>query len=244
MPVNQDIECDTCGRLFAQGFATLNHARLCTGPRDDERDRSDDDAGFHDEGGFADVAEGSEDEAAASSITVSAHLNKLEAAGTLDCTHLLQYLGWGKVTLTPEDLEVCRFLRSVEQGGGASSSSMRASLDYARSLGGRGDVLPRTIRSCWSRMEKVINPHYHCTCSLPTIVANVHCPLSLQMFIAHYRYACSLSTVVAHVHCPLSLGMFIAQYRCTCSFPTIVPPNHYTREGPQDAQWTHDHSQM
>ena len=154
MPKNQDIECAACGRLFAQGFATLNHAQVCPGFRDDCRDLTDDDVGFHDEGGSADVAEGSEDEAAASSYTVCAHLNKLEAAGTLDCTHLLQYLGWGKVMLTPKDLEVCRFLRSVEQGGGASSSSTRASLDYARSLGGRGDVLPKTVRTCWSRMGK------------------------------------------------------------------------------------------
>jgi hypothetical protein len=192
MPRNKDIKCDTCGRLFAQGFASLNHAEVCTGFRDEVRDLNDDDVGFHDEeGSVADVAEGSEDEAAASSYTVSAHLNKLEAAGTLDSTHLLQYLGWGKVSLTPEDLEVCRFLRSVEEGGGASSSSMRSSLDYARSLGGRGDVLPKTVRTCWSRMEKVIIPHYRChyrcKCSLPTIVVNDHCPLSLQMFIAHYR---------------------------------------------------------
>jgi hypothetical protein len=175
MPLNQDTECAACGRLFAQGFATLNHAQVCPGFRDDCRDLTDDDVGFHDEGGSADVAEGSEDEAAASSYTVCAHLNKLEAAGTLDCTHLLQYLGWGKLVLTPKDLEVCRFLRSVEQGGGASAASTRASLDYARSLGGRGELLPKTVRTCWSRLEEVIILHYRCECSLPNIVVHVHC---------------------------------------------------------------------
>jgi hypothetical protein len=152
----------------------MNHARSCAGLRDDARDLCCDDVVFHDEGGGGDVAEGSEDDAAASSLTVCAHFNKLEVAGTLDCTHVLQYLGWGNVRMSPEDREVCRFLRSVEEGGGASSSSMRASLDYARSLGGRGDVLPKTIRTCWSRMEKVF-------------IAHDHYPLSLHMIITHYR---------------------------------------------------------
>ena len=168
------IECAACGRGFAQGFATLNHAQVCPGFRDACLDHTDDDLGFHDEAAASNT-EGSENETAASSNTVQAHFNKLEAAGTLECSHVLQYLGWGKLVLTPKDLEVCRFLRSVEQGGGASAASTRASLDYARSLGGRGELLPKTVRTCWSRLEEVTILHYRCECSLPNIVAHVHC---------------------------------------------------------------------
>jgi hypothetical protein len=146
-----DIACVTCGRMFAHGFAALNHARACTRGEAYVDDGPDDvvfpDDEANDDGDVAD--------AVVPRDSIDAHFTKLEAAGTLDCKHVLQYLGWGKVTLTEKNREVCRFLRSVEQGGGASVSSMRANLDYARTLGGRGNLLPRTVRCCWARVEKV-----------------------------------------------------------------------------------------
>jgi hypothetical protein len=160
------ITCVTCGRICPQGFAAINHARVCASVG------SYDDAGTHDVD-FLD-AEGEEDDAGGvgnavvpRDHSVEAYLAKLEANGTLDTSQVLGYLGWGHLTLTRKDREVCRFLRSVEQGGGASLNSVRASLDYARSLGGRGSVLPVTVRTCWSKVEKV--------CSFASIFGNGHC---------------------------------------------------------------------
>jgi hypothetical protein len=82
-------------------------------------------------------------------------MSLLDNRGTLDTSHVLQYLCWGNVQLSPKEREVFRFLRSVEMGGGASTQSARALLDYVHSLGGRGAILPVTVRTCWSIVAKV-----------------------------------------------------------------------------------------
>jgi hypothetical protein len=94
-----------------------------------------------------------------SHTTIEAHFTKLDKQRTLDTKHVLQYTGWGvhNVQLSSKEREVCRFLRSVEMGGGASTGSSRASLNYARSLGGRGGRLPKTVRTCWKVVAKVNN---------------------------------------------------------------------------------------
>jgi hypothetical protein len=87
--------------------------------------------------------------------TIAEHLERLGSDGTLDTKQLLRYAEWGQLQLSPTDEEVFRFLRSVEIGGGASDAASRASLDYAQSLGGRGLLLPKTVRTCWKQVQKV-----------------------------------------------------------------------------------------
>jgi hypothetical protein len=79
----------------------------------------------------------------------------MERAGTLDLTQVLRYTGWGPVEVSDADIEICRFLRSNEVGGGASNAKSEAALLYAKTLGGRGDLLPKTMKTCWAKVERV-----------------------------------------------------------------------------------------
>ena len=160
MRKNPDMQCPTCGKTCQHGFAYLNHARVCVTVREYVEDAAArDDAESVDGEGQHDDDDGVDGEVEGMLVgvakTIEAHLTFLDDAGTLDTSHVLQYLHWGTVRLSKEDLEVCRFLRSIEIGGGSSGVSTRASLDYVRSTGGRGTMLPRTVRSCWARVEKV-----------------------------------------------------------------------------------------
>ena len=87
--------------------------------------------------------------------SVEAHFDHLDAIGTLDTAHVLQYLEWGKVHFSAREIEIFRFLRSKEMGGGASGMATRASLNYAKTLEGRGLLLPVTVRTCWETVSKV-----------------------------------------------------------------------------------------
>ena len=170
---NKKVECASCGRLVQRGFALMNHQKCCFTMTKYLKDKNH----YHNEDYINADDIGVEDALALDDdFSIATHMNVLKRLGTFDTQHLLQYVGWGKLELSAKDLEVCRFLRSVEMGGGASHMSMRANLDYVRSVGGRGDLLPKTIRTCWSIVEKV--RYFNSQCSLPTFigtnVGNVH----------------------------------------------------------------------
>ena len=106
------------------------------------------------------VHHGVEDDGLQEDNSLEEYLANLERNGTLDPTHMVQYLSWKRVPLTDEVLEVCKFLRSVESGSGCSDGAARHSLLYAKSLGGRADLLPKTMDS-WSKVAKVLlNVHF------------------------------------------------------------------------------------
>jgi hypothetical protein len=138
----------------------------------------------------------------------------LEDEGTLDVEHMLQYVRWGKVPLADNEVETCKFLRSIESGGGASEAKSQAFLSYAKSLGGRGDLLPKTMETCWKTVSRV------------RFISMLIC----RMFILTY-VRCSLRihcNVQFHIHSSYRM-MFIAQsvagpyvcsvrYTSECSF--------------------------
>jgi hypothetical protein len=158
---NKKVECASCGRLVQRGFALMNHEKCCTTMTKYLKENN-----HYDTEDYINAdGIGEEDgHTQGDDFSIATHFDVLERLGTLDIQHVLQYVGWGKVELSAKDLEVCRFLRSVEMGGGASHMSMRASLDYVRSVGGRGDLLPKTVRTCWSIVEKV--RYFNSQCSL------------------------------------------------------------------------------
>jgi hypothetical protein len=186
---NKKVECTSCGRLVQRGFALMNHEKCCTTMTKYLKDNNH----YHNEDYINADDIGVEDgHAQGDDFSIATHMDVLERLGTLDIKHVLQYVGWGKVELSAKDLEVCRFLRSVEMGGGASHMSMRASLDYVRSVGGRGDLLPKTVRTCWSRVEKV--RYFNSQCSLHTIITNVRsnerCMLVTRLTLFCVLYLC------------------------------------------------------
>ena len=117
--------CPTCGLDFRQGRGFHKHVQTCVVPNDDSYHHgmqdSDDDGSVHTNDDDPPSApsgcnQDSDDDFADNSIET--HFQKLDDAGTLCTKHVLQYAGWGKVYLTPEESEIFRFLRSVESGGG------------------------------------------------------------------------------------------------------------------------------
>jgi hypothetical protein len=159
MPRNQDIDCLTCGKKTKQGFASLNHARVCAGV---QHYLAQDNRALFDDGGREALWQDEEEDPGleggildGTAKSIEEHFDYLDQQGTLDVSQVLRYLGWGRLVVSAKEKEVFLFLRSVEMGGGASDASVRASLDYVRSLGGRGIHLPKTVRTCWKRLEKV-----------------------------------------------------------------------------------------
>ena len=159
-PRNSRVVCPKCGLLFANGFGFLNHIRTCAGKKKGQAAAELPDEEDVDNFG-AMIASGSDDssvrgeEVPAQPTSLEDHFEKMEALGTLDTEHVLKYTGWGKIEVQDSDIEICRFLRSNEVGGGASNAKSEAALLYAKTLGGRGDLLPKTMKTCWGRVDKV-----------------------------------------------------------------------------------------
>jgi hypothetical protein len=170
MPVNRPVPCLRCGQAFNQGWATINHQRVCI-PEENEV--------VHEEDMDHEDVQTSDDDANVPSVELEEYIDRLERAGTLDTTHMLQYLSWKRRPLPEEILEICKFLRSVECGGGSSDGGALHVLRYAKSLGGRGDLLPKTIDTCWSKIAKVhFNLHFNLRFNLHV---NLHCNVHLNV---------------------------------------------------------------
>ena len=146
MPRNQFTVCDVCGQDIKQGWAFQNHRKICFAVR--EYITIDD----HMEAACAQYVANVADYELVPSFTVE---GQLSSSKTIDSAHIVRYLGWGRLSMSDTELECCRFLRSIEVGGGSSDGSARASLDYAHTLGGRADLLPTTVRTCWAKVLQV-----------------------------------------------------------------------------------------
>jgi hypothetical protein len=143
----------------------------------------------------------------------------LDRQGTLDTGHVLQYMSWKRRPLSEEVLEVCKFLRSVESGGGSSDGGALHALKYAKSLGGRGDLLPRTMETCWRKIAKV-SLNVHCD-----VHGNVHCEVRSDV---RYQVNCNVHcevrcTVHCDVHCNVHGNVRSdARYQVSCNVHRIV----------------------
>ena len=162
-PRNCRWPCPQCGKLFASGWGFNSHSRWCVGAEgtpDAQADVAQD--GGEQWNGFeaqSDAEEGSEDmvqdDGDEPRHSIEDHFSRMEELGTLELDHVKQYSQWGKVPLKDKDVEICRFLRSNEVGGGSSDGKSTAMLLYARSLGGRGELLPKTMKTCWAKVDRV-----------------------------------------------------------------------------------------
>jgi hypothetical protein len=71
-----------------------------------------------------------------------------------DPKRVLKYLSWTKRPLTEIEHETIRFLRCASFGNGLSKAHANEWLAYERELGGRAELLPKTIDTLWSTMER------------------------------------------------------------------------------------------
>jgi hypothetical protein len=67
----------------------------------------------------------------------------------------LAYASWGPRTLTAAEVETFRFLAVTDAGDGSSRRVSTGMLEYARSLGGRACLLPKSMDTAWSMLTKV-----------------------------------------------------------------------------------------
>jgi hypothetical protein len=189
-PHHRRVVCPKCSQVFAQGYGYNKYARYCDGgensddcdnvlPPEDEDVHSGCDyeeyMAANDGEDDQDMEAGHEDEATTS---IEDHFTKLEESGTLDLDHVLYCSQWGKVEVQDNEVEICRFLRSTEVGGGASNEKSTAALLYAKSLGGRGDLLPKTMKTCWAKVDRV-----------RLLLCNVHPDVRFVFFMPFISYS-------------------------------------------------------
>jgi hypothetical protein len=91
-------------------------------------------------------------------IDVTEYMHKLAERGTLDITFMLQYKRPDR-RLSAREIETCRFLRATETGAGCSRRQVMAHLQYARSLEGRGALLPPGYKQLWKCIDTVRVSH-------------------------------------------------------------------------------------
>jgi hypothetical protein len=195
-PHHRRVVCPKCSSVFAQGYGYNKHARYCDGgnnsddsdvlPAEEEDDPTDIDFDLgmdsSDDEAEGDMEVGHEDE---QTTSIEDHLTRMEELGTLDLDHVLYCHKWGKVAVQDNEVEVCRFLRSTEVGGGASNTKSTAALLYAKSLGGRGDLLPKTMKTCWAKVDRVCRLLY-----------NVHPDVRFVFFVPFILYSLSRSLCI------------------------------------------------
>jgi hypothetical protein len=137
----------------------------------------------------------SDDDVEVPYMDLDEYIQHLDRQGTLDTQHMMKYVSWKREPLTDEVLEICKFLRSVECGGGSSDGGALHSLRYAKSLGGRGDLLPKTIDTCWKKISKVLL-HVHCNV-YHTVQYNVHYHVRFNI---HYNIPYNVHYIYHNIH--------------------------------------------
>ena len=163
--------CPSCGMGVKSGFQMKRHRAACGSPLEARPGYHDPDGEHHDTDGDCenhdtDVApEVYRDPPTTQTgfvcpldAPIVAHFNAQK-----DSPGLGQCMEWGPRILTPQEEETFRFLQVVDAGSGASGRVAQGMLSYARRLGGKGLLLPRTIRACWAAVDKVIT-----RCVFPT----------------------------------------------------------------------------
>jgi hypothetical protein len=161
-PFNRRVVCPKCSAVFARGHGYNNHYRSCDGEEPPQTVAEE--TAEYDEDNSMDMTSSdgsSKEEDVVQTHSIEEHFARMEELGTLDLVHVLQYHKWKKVEVQDNEVEICRFLRSNEVGGGASDGKSQASLLYCKSLGGRGDLLPKTMKTCWATVDRVILKWYN-----------------------------------------------------------------------------------
>ena len=138
-PTPRRTTCSKCGERFSIGWGLMNHQQSSPCATAVENEGVDE----------GPVVEGT------GPPTVSMYMEALALRGTLDPHFLHKYAGWGPRPVNRVVTECSRFLRATEVGAGSSRRQAQTFLDYTKSVGGRGHILPKTVEGCWTTLEKV-----------------------------------------------------------------------------------------
>ena len=93
------------------------------------------------------------------------YVDALCEAGTYDPQFVSRHVDRGGGNEMSESaLVACRLLRATETGEGCSRRQVEGLLAFARTLGVRGEMLPRGYKQLWDCVEKVCTYLYMKTC--------------------------------------------------------------------------------
>jgi hypothetical protein len=101
-------------------------------------------------------------------------MSLLDQQGTLDSAFVVRHRA-PRRSMSQEERAVMRFLRATETGGGCSRRQVGSLLRHARSLGPKGEMLPRGHNKLWQVVEtaheRVMEPLRMVEIEMPTPVA-------------------------------------------------------------------------
>ena len=167
------VRCPLCDRQFRQGYSLLRHKSKCavrhgrtagaSGGDDSTREcaenaENDNDGGdaVHCDAGWCeghhpDNTPIHQSRQPPSARAFEQHLSSAQNAP--GCA--LACASWGPRILTAAEVETFRFLAVTDAGDGTSRRVSTGMLEYARSLGGRACLLPKTMDTSWAMLTKV-----------------------------------------------------------------------------------------
>lgn len=167
------VRCPLCDRQFRQGYSFMKHKSKCAvrhgrtagatggddstseGAEDAQNDNDGGDAAHCDagwcEGHHPDNTPIHQSRHPPSARSFEQHLSTAQSAPGA----ALEYATWGPKELTAAEAETFRFLAVTDAGDGTSRRVATGTLRYARSLGGRACLLPKSMDTAWSMLTKV-----------------------------------------------------------------------------------------
>ena len=80
--------------------------------------------------------------------SIGAYTPQLDREGALDSAFVVRHRA-PRTSMSQEERAVMRFLRATETGGGCSRRQVESPLQHARSLGPKGEMLPRGYNKLW-----------------------------------------------------------------------------------------------
>ena len=158
------VRCPHCDRQFRQGWTLRNHMTKCAPRPAHAAGGCDDNAHNNDDGGNSAHSDGGSHEDHQPE-TPPIHQSRQPPQARAFEQHLssaksapgaaLEYAGWGPKELTAAEAETFRFLAVTDAGDGTSRRVATGMLRYARSLGSRASLLPKSMDTSWAMLTKV-----------------------------------------------------------------------------------------
>jgi hypothetical protein len=85
-------------------------------------------------------------------------LDRLSARGTLCPDHVLKYIDWGPLQLSPEESIVARFLAKMSCGMGTSTNMVEGMLDFMHKTN-PNCTMPKSVDKCWDCIKLAVEGH-------------------------------------------------------------------------------------
>ena len=152
--------CPHCDGQFWPGFGFNSHKARCAERKlilagESGVDDTGGDGDTHCDGGSATTATPTamNDESRPQCAVAELEQHMAAAQGAPGCA--LAHSSWGACELTAAEVETFRFLAVSDAGDGTSRRVATGMLQYARSLGGRASMLPKSMDKAWGMLTKV-----------------------------------------------------------------------------------------